>query len=189
MPELKIKDVRLPALRLPEMSRDDIGKALGDVRRDIADAGRDIADAGRDIDLSKVELPKVDVSRADISKAVESAAQAVGVRSKSRSRVPFVIAGIVTIGLVAWAMFSSPMTPRLRAAAARARERLDEVRRGFDDDTDEAMAFDAAVAVPVQPSAYSDAVTSTDSPFAEPPTDLPDGLGNGSGSMDEVARA
>jgi len=202
MPELRIKDVRLPVLRLPEMSRDDIGKALGEVRRDIADASRDIADAGRDIDLSKVELPgfdisrvelpKVDVSRADISKAVDSAAQAVGIR-RSRSRVPFVIAGIVTIGLVAWAMLSSPLTPRLRAAAARARERLDEARRGFDfdDEADETKAFDAAVAVPVEPSAYSDAVTSTNSPFAEPPSDLPDGLGDGLGSesMDEVARA
>jgi hypothetical protein len=200
MPELRIKDVRLPVLRLPEMSRDDIGKALGDVRRDIADASRDIADASRDIDLSKVELPsfelsrvempKIDVSRADISKAVESAAQAVGVRPRPRSRVPFVIAGIVTIALVAWAMLGSPLTPRLREAAGRVRERLDEARRGFDDEADEPKAFDAAVAVPVEPSAYSDAVTSTNSPFAEPPSDLPDGLGDGigSGSMDEVAR-
>jgi hypothetical protein len=178
------------------MSRDDIGKALGEVRRDIADASRDIVDASRDIDLSKVELPsfelsrvelpKVDVSRADLSKAVDSASQVVGIR-RSRSRVPFVIAGIVTIGLVAWAMLSSPLTPRLREAAARARERLDEARRGFDDKADEPRAFDAAVAVPVEPSAYSDVVTSTNSPFAEPPSDLPDGLG--SESMDEVARA
>ena len=47
-------------------------------------------------------------------------------------------------------------------------------------------AFDAAVAVPVEPSAYADSLGRHDSPFAEPPSDLPDGLGS---PMDEVARA
>ena len=190
MPELQIKDVRMPELRLPEMSRQDISKALGEVRRDIADASRDFADASREIDLSKVDLskvefPKVDISRKDVSKAFDSAAEAVGVR-KSRSPIPFVIAGIVTLGLVAWALLSSPATPRLRAAAAKARERIDEFRMGQDLDIDEPRAFDAAVAVPVEPSAYSDSIGSNNSPFAEPPSDLPDGLGS---PTDEVARA
>jgi hypothetical protein len=199
MPELRLKDVRLPVLRLPEMSRDDISAALGDMRRDIADAAQDIADASRDIDISKIEvpkidlsrvdLPKVDVSRADVSKAVENAAQAVGIR-RSRSRVPFVIAGIVTLGLVAWALFSSPIAPRLREAAARARERIDEIRERRFSEEDEPRAFDASVAVPVEPSAYADATTPTNSPFAEPPTDLPNGLGSEMpAEMDEVARA
>ena len=100
MPELRIKDVHMPELRLPEMSRQDISKALGEVRRDIADASRDFADASREIDLSKVDLskvefPKVDISRKDVSKAFDSAAEAVGVR-KSRSPIPFVIAGTNT---------------------------------------------------------------------------------------------
>ena len=190
MPELRLKDVKLPVLRLPEMSRDDISAALGDMRRDIADAAQDIADASRDIDISKIEVPKIDVSRADVSKAVENAAVAVGIRSRSRSRVPFVIAGVVTLGLVAWALFSSPITPRLREMAARARERFDEMRerQGFDED--EAHAFDTAIPVPVEPSAYADATTTTNSPFAEPPTDLPNGLGSEMpADMDEVARA
>jgi len=190
MPELRIKDVHMPELRLPEMSRQDISKALGEVRRDIADASRDFADASREIDLSKVDLskvefPKIDISRKDVSKAFDSAAEAVGVR-KSRSPIPFVIAGIVTLGLVAWALLSSPATPRLRAAAAKARERIDEFRMGQDLDVDEPRAFDAAVAVPVEPSAYSDSIGSKNSPFAEPPSDLPDGLGS---PADEVARA
>ena len=199
MPELRIKDRRLPELRLPEMSRHDINRALGDVRRDIADASRDIAEASRDVDLSKVEMPKidlskidlskvefpkVDISRGDVSKAFDDAAKAVGIR-KSRSPIPFVIAGLVTLGVVAWAMFSSPLAPRLRAAADRARERIDEFRLGFDSETEEPRAFDAAVAVPVEPSAYADSIGSTNSPYAEPPSDLPDGLG----SDTEVARA
>ena len=200
MPDLRLKDVRLPVLRLPEMSREDISAALGDVRRDIAEASRDIAEASRDIDLSKVEvpkidlskieLPKVDVSRSDVSKAVDSAAKAVGVR-RSRSRVPFVIAGLVTLGVVVWALLSSPaVAPRLRAAATKARERLDEMRQGDDFDSDEQRAFDAAIAVPVEPSAYSDLLSSADSPFSESPSDLPDGLGTEStANMDEVARA
>jgi len=190
MPELRIKDVRMPELRLPEMTRQDISKALGEVRRDIADASRDIADATRDVDLSKVDLskvefPKVDISRKDVSKAFDTAAEAMGVR-KSRSPLPFIIAGIVTIGVVAWALLSSPATPRLRAAAAKARERIDEFRMGYDLDTDEPHAFDASIAVPVEPSAYADSLGSSDSPFAEPPSDLPNGLGS---PTDEVARA
>ncbi len=39
MPELNLKelrkDLRIPELRLPEMSRDDIAKALGEARKEI----------------------------------------------------------------------------------------------------------------------------------------------------------
>ena len=61
-------------------------------------------------------------------------------------------------------------------------------------DEEEPHAFDAAVPVPVQPSAYADATSDTDSPFAEPPSDTPDGFGKTNGkrtstsTSDEPAR-
>ena len=191
MPELRIKDVRMPELRLPEMSRQDISKALGEVRRDIADASRDFADASREIDLSKVDLskvefPKVDISRKDVSKAFDSAAEAVGVR-KSRSPIPFVIAGIVTLGLVAWALLSSP---RPRASAPRRRRPVSaSTSSGWakTPDIDEPRAFDAAVAVPVEPSAYSDSIGSNEQPI-RPAAQRPAGRPRFT-ARDEVARA
>ena len=45
MPELNLKDLRsrFPELRLPEMSRDDIAKALGEARKEIKDVRKDLA--------------------------------------------------------------------------------------------------------------------------------------------------
>ncbi len=169
MPEFKIKEFRLPELRLPEMSRDDIAKTLGDVRHDLADMRRDI-------DVSKIEMPKVDLSSIDMPKAVATAAQATGLVKRRSSRLPFVVGALVTLGIVGWALLNSPaMKPRLRAAIDKAKERIDEARSERDL---EPRAFDAAVPVPVEPSAYSDATADPYSPFAETPSDLPEGMGS-----------
>jgi hypothetical protein len=104
------------------------------------------------------------------------------------SRLPFVLAGIVTLGLVTWALANSPsVKARLREGAERARERMNERRTAWDDDT---RAFDAASTAGVAPSAYSDALDSTTSPFAEPPTPLPEGLGTEAAATEDMpARA
>ena len=188
MPEFKIKEIRLPELRLPEMSRDDIAKALGDVRHELDDMRRDI-------DVSKVEMPKVDLSSIDVPKAVSNAAQATGLVKRRSSRVPFVVGALVTLGIVGWALLNSPaMKPRLRAAIDRAKERIDEARGEHEDV--EPRAFDASVAVPVEPSAYADASSDPYSPFADAPSDLPEGMGSGGAlgapdgvPQDEHARA
>lgn len=170
MPEIKFKEIRLPELHLPEMSRDDIIKSLGDVRDDLVDMRRDI-------DLSKVEMPKVDLTKVDVPKAVASAAQAAGLTKRRSSRMPFVIGALVTIGVVGWALLNSQaLKPRLRAAVDRAKEMIDE-RRAANEDR-EAHAFDEAVAVPVEPSAYADALDGPYSPFADAPSDLPQGMGS-----------
>ena len=206
MPELNLKnlrkDLRLPELRLPEMSRDDIAKALGDARKEIREVRKELSDFRQDFDMPRVDMsamPSVDVSKiadgakegakmvADgakdnakqVAKEARKAAEQAGLVQPSRSRrVPFLLAGLVTLGLVTWAFANSPsVKSRLREGAQRARERMAERRSAWDLD-DETRAFDATPTAGVQSSAYSDSIPSSNSPFAEPPSDLPEGLGS-----------
>jgi hypothetical protein len=169
MPELKIKEIKIPELRLPEMSRDDIAQAMGDARRDL--------DLSR-LDPRRIDLPDVDLSKIDVPKAIADAAAAAGVvRARRRPRLPFIVGGLITIALVSFAVMNSPMIKsRLSEVARRARERMDERRAARLGGTEtEPRAFDAAVAVPVDASAYADA-PSGNSPY-DGPSDLPQGLG------------
>jgi hypothetical protein len=203
MPELNLKDLRtrFPELRLPEMSRDDIAKALGDARKEIRDVRKDLADFRQEfemprvataVDLSSVDVEKIangakdgakqvaDTARGNamqVAKEARKVAENAGLIERRRTRrVPFIFAGLVTLGLVTWAFANSPSVKmRLREGAQRARERMNERRSSWDD---EARAFDATPTAGVEPSTYSDALGSTNSPFAEPPTPLPEGLGS-----------
>lgn len=206
MPELNLKglrkEFRLPELRLPEMSRDDIAKALGDARKEIREVRKELADFRQDFDMPRVAvsaMPAVDMTKiadgakegakqvADgardnakqVAKEARKAAEQAGLMKPSRTRrVPFVLAGLVTLGLVTWAFANSPgVKSRLREGAQRARERMAERRSAWDLD-EETRAFDAAPTAGVQASAYSDSIPSANSPFAKPPSDLPEGLGN-----------
>jgi hypothetical protein len=203
MPELNLKDIRKdlrwPELRLPEMTRDDIAKALGEARKEMADVRRDFNEFRREFEMPKVDLSTVDVSKIDVadvakearavgrdmSKAVGKnvdkgrkealkAAQKAGIVKKT-SRIPFVIGGLITMGLVGWALSTPSVKERLKSAAQQARERIDEMRASRTGE--DAQAFDAASPAEVEASPYSGAIAPTDSPFAEPPSDLPAGLG------------
>lgn len=215
MPDLHLKD-RLSELRLPEMSRDDIAKALGEARKELGEVRRDLNDFRRElevprmdmskIDVSKFEMPNVDVAKEfrdagkdlrdagkHMAKNARSAAQDAGL-VKRPSRMPFVIAGALTLGLVGWALANSPsIKARIRLAAQQMQEKMAERRAAWDQDDAEPHAFDAAVPVPVQPSAYADATSDKNSPFAEPPNDTPDGFGKTNGQhtidSDQPARA
>jgi hypothetical protein len=169
MPELKIKDVRLPELHLPEMSRGDIVQAVSGARRDI--------DLSR-FDPRKVELPDVELKNIDPRKAITEAAQAAGlVKAPRRQRLPFIVGGLITLGLVGVAIMNSPaIRQRLAEAAQRVKARIDERRAERLGRDLEAHAFDAAVAVPVETSPYADTAPSSGSPF-DGPSDLPPGFG------------
>ena len=209
MPDLHLRE-RLPELKLPEMSRDDIAKALGETRKELGEVRKDLSEYRREVevprmDLSKIELPNIDIgkeirdARKDLkdagkymAKNARSAAQDAGL-VKRPSRLPFVIAGAITIGLVGWALANSPsIKARLQLAAKQMQEKMAARRAEWEDD--DPHAFDAAVPVPVQPSIYADATSDTDSPFAEPPSDTPDGFGKTNGkrtsetTSDEPAR-
>lgn len=218
MPELNLKelrkDLRLPELRLPEMSRDDISKALGEARKELREVRKELADFRQDFEMPRVQMASVDLPAVDVNKIADSArngakqvagtarenakqvakearkaAEDAGLVKRSRmSRLPFVLAGIVTLGLVAWAFANSPsVKARLREGAQKARERMNERRTEWDDDT---RAFDAASTAGVAPSAYSGGLDDATSPFAEPPTPLPEGLGSDTATTEDMpARA
>jgi hypothetical protein len=183
MPELNLKelrkDFRIPELRLPEMSRDDIAKALGEARKEIGEVRKDLNEFRRDfempkVDLTKVEMPKVDLSAVDLSKvdvgkmsdsarkSARQAAERAGIVAKRRSRLPFVILGIVTFGLVAWAMSSPSIKTRMRDAAEKARQRMADRRSAWDLE-DDTRAFD--VGSPTA-SAFSEPIATKDTPIA-----------------------
>jgi hypothetical protein len=173
MPELRIREVRLPELRLPHMSRDDIDRVIDDARDQIADIEMP--------DLSKIELPKVDLSKIDIPKAVATASL-IG-RKAPRSRWPFVLGGFVAVAALTAAALSQPtVRARLQEIVRTVRMRMDERRAEMDARRQGAHAFDAAVAVPVQPSAYADDAPTSGSPF-DGGEDLPQGFGADQASM------
>ena len=193
MPELHLKDLRFPELRMPEMTRDDIAKALGDARKELGDVRKELGEMRHDIDLSKIDVPKA------VSDAATSVGQTVGLVKRPRSRLPFIAGALVTIGLVGWAVRSSPsLKSRIQDVVQSARERMDAMRAsddGMSSDDMEPRAFDAAVTIPVEPSAYADDLASN-SPF-DGPTDLPKGLGtngahgaaDGTESLVDVSRS
>jgi hypothetical protein len=175
MPALRLREIQLPELHLPEMTRDDIVRAIGDATRDVDIRRLD----PRRVELPEVDLPKVDLSEIDIPKAITTAMDSVRAgRSPRRSRLPFVIGGLVTLALVGFALLSSPMVrPRLSELGKKVKERIDERRAGEAVPGEpEAHAFDAAVAVPIEPSAFAKDAPAKGSPF-DGTSDLPDGLG------------
>jgi hypothetical protein len=213
MPELNLrdirKDLRFPELRLPEMSRDDIAKALGEARKEVQEVRKDLNDFRREfevpkVDVSAIEMPKIDLSKVDLEKVskdarkmskdarknARQAAQKAGL-VKGPSRIPFVLVGLATLGLVAWALATPGVKARLQEAARQIRERMEERRNAWELD-DDTRAFDAAEPAGVTPNAYADSIDTPASPFAEPPTGLPERLGdNGAHKIegDQPARA
>ena len=194
MPELHLKDLRFPELRMPEMTRDDIAKALGEARKELGDVRKELGEMRHDIDLSRIDVPKA------VSDVAASVGQTVGLVKRPRSRLPFIAGALVTVGLVGWAVRSSPsLQSRIQGVVQSARERMDAMRgsdNGLSSDDMEPRAFDAAVTIPVEPSAYADDLASSNSPF-DGPTDLPKGLGtngahgaaDGTESLVDVSRS
>lgn len=209
MPELQLKKIRFPELHLPEMSRDDIAKALGDARRELGEVRKDLNDFRHEmemprVDLSNLEMPKLDLSKVEVPKEardaarkagrnVTKAAQDAGLVKKPAARLPRILAAAVTLGLVGWALANSPgIRARLRAAAQQVQDKMAERRDAWDRD-EETHAFDGAVAPSVESSAFAESIPTEDSPFAEPPSEVPAGFGKTNGThtidSDEPARA
>jgi len=95
------------------------------------------------IDLSDLEMPKFDLPKVDVGGAVASAATAVGLMSKPRSRRPFVIGLGVGLAVAAagWAWMNYEMLrERATDMAAKVGDRLGMMRS----DTDESVAFTSA---------------------------------------------
>ncbi len=174
MPELPVKEVRLSELHLPELKREDIMRALSEIKRP-------------DVDLTKLERPKIQlpdkVSKfewpsVDIGKAMAGAAAAAHIgRRARRPRWPMAVGGLIVAGLAAWAILTNEtVRARLASAANVVRERIATMRSTDDDrleiDSDP-IAFDAAQTAPIDPPPYSE--TTVDA------TGYPEGLGSNNG--------
>ncbi len=156
MPELSVKEGRLPELHLPEVSREDIVRTFSEIRRP-------------DLDLPAVEWPKVDLSRIewsreDLDKAVLGIATAARiVRPAVRSRrLPLALGFLAVAGLATFAILSRPsVRERLARAAGEARRRAVEARGGGQDllevEADIVPGAEAAeaVAIPIEPDAFN----------------------------------
>ena len=100
------------------------------------------------IDLSDIEMPKFDLRKVDVGEAVASAATAVGLMSKPRSRRPIVLglAVAATVAVVGWAWMNYEMLrERATDMAAKVGDRLGMMRS----DTDDAVAFTSAEPKPI----------------------------------------
>ena len=148
------------------MSRDDIVRAIGDARRDV-DLSRfdprriELSESARArLETTKADLSNIDLSKVDVPKAIATATQAAGlVRGARRPRLPFVIGGLLTLGLIGYALATSPVVrPRLDEVARKARARIDAMRTPADEEPIEELDVDV-VAVPIEPSAFMEDAT------------------------------
>ena len=147
MPEVPVKESRIPELRLPQIDRDEIVRALSDIKLPEVHVP--------DMDLSKVELPEIELpSSGDIKRAIDDAAVRVGLKERGPARWPFVLLGAAIVaGLAVFAVLSRPgLRSQLERGAQKARERIDEMRGA--PTTVEVEPSD--VASPVADSAWTD---------------------------------
>jgi hypothetical protein len=144
-----IKQSRFPELRLPRLERDEIVRALSEVKLPevrVPDVDPSKIERPR-IDLSDIEMPKVDVRR-----AIDDAAVRVGLRQRRRSPWPMIGGLTIVLGLVAFVVTRPMVRLQLQQAARTARQRIETMRQERDvvtvDPTD--------VATPVASSAWTD---------------------------------
>ena len=127
------------------------------------------------IDLSDIELPKFDLPKVGVGEAVASAATAVGLMSKPRSRRPFVIGlGIAAaVAVAGWAWMNYEMLrERATDMAAKVGDRLGMMRT----DTDDSVAFTSAEPKPIDATDPFDS-SRTIAGSSAGSKDYPDGFG------------
>jgi hypothetical protein len=167
MPELPVKEGRLPELRLPEISRDEIIRSFSEIRRPDMDLSHV---EWPKVDFSHVEWPKVDLphiewTREDLDKAILGLAVATRlVRPAVRSRrLPLSLGFLAVAGLATFALLSRPaVRDRLARTAREARRRAQEARGGpeiLEVEADVPFEHEGttAIAIPIEPQAFTDA--------------------------------
>jgi hypothetical protein len=156
MPELPVKEVRPSELHLPEIKRDEIVRALSEIRMPEIDLPK--------IDLPKIERPDVDLSARSFGRVATGIAVALGLVTRPRrSRWPLAVGGLIVAGLAAVAVLSNTaVRTRLSEASSAARDRVGAMRAGsdaLDVGPDDAIAFDAAETAEIETSPFAEAST------------------------------
>lgn len=134
MPELPVKEVRLPELRLPEMDRDQIVRAISGRLPDFTVPPIEIPAMRR----QGRDRPRFDLSRVDLRRLATGAAATVRiVRPAARraapvihlGRWPLAIGVVATVAVVGIALMRSPaVRTRAERASQSARERIETMR-------------------------------------------------------------
>ena len=175
MPELPVKEVRMPELHLPEIDRAEITRSLSEMRLP-------------EFDLSRIERPKMPdrMAKVDLGKAVAGVVAMTPFRPKrSRPRWPLAV-GLIVAGVATAAVLSNrAIRDRLARAFEALRARVTSMRRDdmLDIDVDDPVAFTAAETAPIDPLPEADGTTAD-------LTGYPDGLGadahvNGTPKLEE----
>ena len=167
MPDSTVKDARPAVLRLPEMGRQQIMRALSDMHMpDIDLTHIELPKAAQDqiaksrSDIAKIDLPKA-VSEMELPKAVSGPLIAAGiVKAPKPRRWPYLLLGVVVAGIVA-TFIAKQAGARMRTEQAMraARERADaitddEAGATFDPLASNGMPHDD-IAMPIEPGAYA----------------------------------
>ena len=151
MSGLPTMEGRIPELRLPELTREDIVRSFSEIRRP-------------DIDLSAIEWPKVDLSRIDVTRddvdkailGVATAARLVRPAVRS-SRLPLALGFVTVAALATFAILSrKSVRDRLAVAVRDAQHRIDDARNGTALlDVEDDITPDA-VGIAIEPDAFND---------------------------------
>jgi hypothetical protein len=179
MPELPVKEVRPSELHLPEIKREEIVRALSDIR--MPDVKMP------EVDLSKIERPNVDQATRSLGRMAAAAAVALHLVPRARRpRWPLAVGGLVVAGIAVAVLSNEAVRARLSAGATAVRERVTAMRSDADQTLDigrdDAIAFDAAETATIEGSPFTDA-TPVDA------TSYPAGLGadqNGNHAREEA---
>jgi hypothetical protein len=155
MPELPVKETRMPELHLPEISRKDIMRTLSEMR-----------------------MPEVDLPDVDLGKAVAGAAAAAHIGRRSRRRWPFAVTGLIVAGVATAAVLSNEtLRAKISSGIDALRERFNAMRSsGYDEldiDRDDPVAFDAA-----QTAQIGDVTPYSEGSPLDTTADYPSGLGS-----------
>jgi hypothetical protein len=178
MPDPTIKEARPAVLRLPRMRRDQIIKALSEVRLPDIDLTRidlprlELPEAAQAqiaksrADLASIDIPKA-VSNLDLPKAIAAPLVAAGiVKPPRRRRWPYALVGVIVAGIVATFLVKQASgRMRMGETTRAARERAEAITDGdgatFDPLASNGMPTDD-VAVAIEPGAYAAGDAETD---------------------------
>ena len=148
MPELTVKEVRLPELHLPELKRDEIVRTLTEIHVPEVDLPR--------LALELPDRPRLGLSGFDVATVVAGLVGAArrAAPAARRPRWPVAIGIVALLALVAVALVRTPAGREATGRATRvARERIDAMRASVEDAAGEtvAMPTEASEPAPIDP--------------------------------------
>jgi hypothetical protein len=156
MPELPVKEVRLPELQLPELDRAEIVRALSEIRRPTIDLP-DIERASMPLreNLARIDWSRIDPTAIDIGRAAAGVAALARMgRPILRSRWTLVAGTLVVIGLAGAALLSNP---KVRDRAGRT---VDGVRARIDARSGATQSVEVVEDLELEPDAIAEAAPS-----------------------------